>query len=115
MKKLRLVLSDNTLQSEVKLVEWAYSYEGDEPVGITFILGASSENRMLSQAAMYEALRLNESGIADLIQNYIWNAGPSNNVFRNTSTVILRAPIGATITAHGPVTPISCFAGECGQ
>jgi hypothetical protein len=111
-KELQKALLSETLESEVMLVEWAYSYESDQPVGIAFILEALSENGRVPPAAMYEALKLDEPAVEDLIQNYIWKAKPNDSVFHKTSTMSFTSIIGVPLPSEGNVTPISCHAGE---
>ena len=111
-EELREALSDETLESEVMLVEWTYTYGNETPVGILFILEALSENEIVPPEDMYEALKLDEPRVASLIQNYIWKGEPSDNVFHNTSSVSFGARIGVPIPGNGKVTLLNCSSGE---
>jgi hypothetical protein len=106
-KQLQAALLNEALEAEVMLVEWAYRDGADMPVGIAFVVEAFSEKETVPQNAIYDALKLDEPSVKDLIQNYIWKVEPSDSVFHKTSTVTFKAKFGIPAPLHGHRTPIT--------
>jgi hypothetical protein len=112
-KELQEAFLDESLESEVMLVEWAYSYGGGQPVGIAFVLEAFSEDGTVTTEAMFESLKLDEPALEDLIKNYIWKVKPDDSVFHQTSSASFTAKTGVPVPTWNHLVQICCPAGEC--